>query len=106
MKRSIFCGMRIKRIHRLAVAVARELKRDREAEIWNERKRMRRVDRERRQQRKDVGEEILFQPRLLVFGQIVAVDQNDAGRREQRPQFKPAPLLIDGELRDGFADAA
>ncbi len=67
---------------------------------------MRRIDRERRQQRKDMGEEILFQPRLLVFGQIIAVNQNDAGSREQWPQFKPAPLLIDGELRDGFADAA
>src|SRR5262245_57311194 len=39
------------RIHRLAVARARELERDGEAEIGNERERMRRIDGERGQQR-------------------------------------------------------
>ena len=50
------------RVHRLAVARARELKRDGEAEIGNERERMRRIDRERRQHREDVLEEIVFEP--------------------------------------------
>ena len=50
----------------LAVARARQLQRDREAEIGNERKRMRRVDRERRQHRKDVLQEIISEPGALL----------------------------------------
>ncbi len=54
MKRSILLRHADERVHRLAVARARELQRDREAEIGNERERMRRIDRERRQHREDV----------------------------------------------------
>ena len=43
------------RVHRLAVADARELQREREAEIGDERERMRRIDRERRQHRERCG---------------------------------------------------
>ena len=53
------------RIHRLAVLGARKLQRDREAKVGNERERMRRIDRERRQQRKDVGEKVIFEPGLF-----------------------------------------
>ena len=45
-----------------AVARARKLERDREAEIGDERERMRRVDRERREQRKDLAQEMILEP--------------------------------------------
>ncbi len=93
------------RVHRLAVAHARKLQRDREAEIGNERERMRRIDGERRQQRKHVGEEMLLQPGALGLLEIRAVDQRHAGGGQRRPQFQPALLLIAGELRDRLADA-
>ena len=59
------------RVHRLAVAAARELERDREAEIGNERERMRRIDRERRQHREDVLQEIVFEPAAVGLLQAV-----------------------------------
>src|SRR5262249_15454091 len=65
-------------VHAAAVADARELQRDAEAEIGNERERMRRVDRERRQHREDVIEEVILEPGALRLGEITAVDQDDA----------------------------
>ena len=50
------------RVHRLAVALARQLQRDREAEIGDERERVRRIDRERREHREDVAQEIVLEP--------------------------------------------
>ena len=72
------------RIHRPAVLGAGKLQGDREAEIGNERERMRRIDGERRQQRKDVREEIIFEPGLLGLGDVGAVDQHDAGAAPAR----------------------
>ncbi len=69
------------RVHRLAVAGARELQRQREAEIGNERERMRRIDRERRQHREDGGQEILLQPVMLLLGHVLRIDDDDAVRR-------------------------
>ena len=67
------------RVHRLAVAGARKLQRDGEAEIGNERERMRRIDRERRQHREDVtagnGPRARPSPALVTSG---AIDQDDA----------------------------
>ena len=82
------------RVHRLAVLGARQLQGDREAEIGNERKRMRRIDGERRQQREDVAEEIVLEPGFLRPRNIRAVDQNDAGIGEFAAQFAPLRLLI------------
>ena len=56
------------RIHRLAVPGARQLQGDGEAEIGNERERMRRIDGERRQQREDMGEKMILEPGLLRLG--------------------------------------
>ena len=66
------------RVHRLAVLGARELHRHGEAEIGNEGERMRRVDGERRQQRKDVGEEALLEPGALGFLKVAGLDQHHA----------------------------
>ena len=88
------------RVHRLAVLHARQLQRDREAEIGNERKRMRRIDRERRQQRKHVREEMLFEPGALRSSSDRAPSTRvTPAAASVRPQFDPALLLIVGELR-------
>ena len=88
------------RVHRLAVLGARKLQRDRKSEIGDERERMRRIDRERRQQRKHVREEIILEPRLLGLGDVGAVDQHDAGLGERRAQFAPLRLLVGDQQRD------
>ena len=82
------------RIHRLAVLGARKLQRDREAEIGNERERMRRIDGERRQQRKNVAEKVILEPGLLRLADIGPSISDDAGFRERRPQLAPLRLLI------------
>ena len=69
-------------------------KRDREAEIGNERERMRRIDRERREQREDVREEIIFQPGLLRLADIGAVDKDDAGACRAPRAARAMRLLI------------
>ena len=92
------------RVHRLAVFHARELQRDGEAEIGNERERMRGIDGQRRQQRKYMGEEALLQPGTFRLLKLASVDQNNIGRRERRTKLEPALLLIAGELGDRFSD--
>ena len=93
------------RVHRLAVLHARELQRQREAEIGNERERMRRVDGERRQQRKDVGEEVVLEPGALGLLEVVGVDQRHALVGQVGAQRQPALLLVAGEDRHRLADA-
>ena len=82
------------RVHRLAVADAGELQRDREAEIGNERERMRRIDRQRRQQRENMAEEMLLEPCALGLLQVGAVDQGHAASASSGPQLPPALLLV------------
>ena len=93
------------RVHRLAVLGASELQGDRETEIGNERERMRRIDGERRQQRKDVGEKILFEPGPLRLADVGAVDQHDAGLGKRGAQLEPLRLLVLDQHQDGFRDA-
>ncbi|MGX1076834.1 hypothetical protein AB7M45_007444 [Bradyrhizobium elkanii] len=92
------------RVHRLAVGDPRQLQRHREAEIRDERERMRRVDRQRRQQREDVVEEVILDPAPLGPGDVAAVDQLDADLGQDIPQVAPDRLLVGGELRDGLVD--
>ena len=66
---------------------------------------MRRVDRQRREQREHVGEEMLFEPDALGLLEIGTVDQRDADGGKLWPQFDPALLLVVGERRDRLADA-
>ena len=66
------------RVHRLAVGGARKLQRDGEAEARDEREGMGRIDRERRQQREDVVEEVVLDPGPFGLGDVLAVDQHDA----------------------------
>ena len=66
---------------------------------------MRRIDRQRRQQREHMGEEMLLQPGAFRLLEVAAFDQRHAGRGQRRAQFQPALLLIAGELRHRLADA-
>ena len=93
------------RVHRLAVARARKLQRNGEAEIGNERERMRRIDGERRQQRKDLPEKIVLEPDLLFLRHLRSVDQHDALLGQHLPKLAPALLLVAGEHADRLGDA-
>ncbi len=86
------------RIHRLAVADARQMQRDRKAEARDKRERMRRIDRQRRQQRENVVEKMILDPAPLGLGDFAAVDQNNADFGENAAQIAPDRLLIGGEL--------
>ena len=92
------------RVHRLAVGSARQMQRDGEAEARNEREGMRRIDRERRQQRENVVEEVILDPGPLGLGDVLAVDQDDADVGEHAAQVAPDRLLVGGELRDRLVD--
>ena len=94
------------RVHRLAVACARELQRDREAEIGNERERMRRIDRERRQHREDVVQKVISRARhCSCLRHLCGFDEHDALPGQFLAQFAPARLLVARQHRHHFADA-
>ena len=80
------------------------MQRDGEAEARDEREGMRRVDRERRQQREDVVEEVILDPGSFGLGDVAAVDQNDADLGQHAAQIAPDRLLVGGELRDRLVD--
>ncbi len=92
------------RIHEFIVAVLHQFERDGEAEIGDEGKGMRRIDGQRRQNRKHMQQEILFEPGEFRLGQILRIDENDAGRLEFAAQFAPAALLFGGEQARALAD--
>ena len=66
---------------------------------------MRRIDRERREQREDVRKEIIFQPSPLRLGDVGAVDEHDTGLAERRAQLEPLFLLIAHQEHDRFGNA-
>ena len=78
MKRSILPGMRISAFIGLPSETRARCSAIGEAEARDERERVRRVDRQRRQQREDVVEEVILDPGPLGLGDVVAVDQHDA----------------------------
>ena len=82
------------RRHALAVLEVAQLQGDREAEIGNERKRMRRIDRQRGQNREYLLEEMIFEPGNLVLGELVGGDALDALLAQQREEVGQAVLLV------------
>jgi hypothetical protein len=94
------------RIHRLAVAHARELQRNCEAEIGDERKRVRGIDGERREQREDMAQEMILEPGLLLFGHVRPLDQGDTLPDQGLAKLAPAFLLIAGQSRHRLGDQA
>ena len=97
------------RRHALAVLEVAQLQRDREAEIGNERERMRRVDRQRRQHRENLLQEMVLQPGELVLGRAgrrrcSRCPPCAAGRRGRTSCSAGLPAAV--RLRAGSAPAA
>src|SRR5208337_5071036 len=69
------------RAHRSAVLRIEQFERQGESKIGNERERMRRIDREGRENRKDVLKEVFLQPVPLATRQIRDVENDDSVRR-------------------------
>ena len=72
------------RLQPLAVADPIELQRQTEAAIRDERKRVRRIERQRRQHRKQIGHEVLFEPGPVARFEIGRLDNGDARPRQAR----------------------
>ena len=66
---------------------------------------MRRIDRQRRQQWKNMCEEMFFQPVAFCFLEITALYQHNIRCRKRRAQLEPTLLLVCGELRHRLSDA-
>ena len=105
MKRSIFCGTRISAFIALPSLVRASCKRDGEAEIGNERERMRRIDRQRRQHREDVLQEVVLEPGAVAFFRLSASTSTMFAAFSSLAQFAPARLLVAREARHRLADA-
>src|SRR6185437_6183330 len=84
------------RVHRLAVGDPRQLKRNGKAKAWNEWEGVSWVDRQRRQQRENIMEEVVLDPRPLGFGDFAAFDEHDANGCESLVQIAPDRLLVVG----------
>ena len=80
------------------------MQRDGKSEAWDEREGMRRIDRERRQQREDVVEEMILDPGSFGLGDVAAVDQNDADLGQDAAQVAPDRLLVAGQLGNRLVD--
>ena len=87
------------RVQHLAVALARQFQRDRSAEIGNERKRVGRIDGKRRQQGKDLVEEMIFQPDASALVRPVPRRRGRCLPRAGCPSVHASALLIGGKLR-------
>ena len=90
---------------RFKVTGTGKLKRDRKAEIGDEREWMCRIDRERREQWEHLTQEVILQPGLFLLGHLRTVDQYDTRLGKLDAQFPPPRLLVAGERRDRFGDA-
>jgi hypothetical protein len=88
------------RRHLLAVTPVAQGKRDRKAEIGNERERMRRIDRQRRHHGEHRFEEVAFEPGLVVLGKTVAADDVDAFPAHERHEPREALLLLVLQMPD------
>ena len=105
MKRSTFCGTLINAFIGLP-SRTRQLQRDREAKIGNEWKRMRRVDGERSQHRKDVLQKIVSSQARSGFLKRVPVDQDDTFSSKFLTQLLPPLQLVTCQHGHRIGDAA
>ena len=93
------------RVHRFPVAGAHEMERQGEAEIGNEREGMGGVDRERRQNREDVAQEMVGEPRPVGLLERIRIDEHDAVAGELGAKLAPARLLVAGKPGHRVVDA-
>jgi hypothetical protein len=87
-----------------AVVLAVQLQDGREAAVGDEGKGMRRIDGERRQDREDLVDEILVEPRALGVGELAGIEDGDAGFAQFVLQGGPGVLLARHQGRDALAD--
>src|SRR5260370_14007802 len=76
------------------VADPLELERQAEPAIGDKRKWMSRVERQRRQDRKDLGHKTVFEPLAITRFQIAWIDDSDRGFVELTAQGQPSDLLV------------
>ena len=86
-------GIRISACNRSPSLTRSSCKRETEAAICDERKRMRRIERQRRQYREQIGHETLFEPGPVARFEIGRLDNGDAGLGELGAQRHPGHLL-------------
>ncbi len=90
MKRSILFGMRTSACIRAPVAAVAEVERQSQAEIGDEGEGMGRIDRERRQDRENVLEEMIVEPEPFGLFEGRRVDEDDMLGLQQLLQLAPA----------------
>ena len=93
-------GQRQQGPHALPVLLAQQQQGHHQAHVGDERERMRRVDRERRQHREHPLHEPRVEPLHIVGRELLGLAHLDAGLAQQAAQFAPHPLLL-GEQRFG-----
>ena len=62
------------------------------------------INRERRQHREDVEEEVILKPPLFGRCDMIGIDQDDTALDDLIAQFAPAALLIGSETAHFFAN--
>ncbi len=92
------------RLQALAVADPLELQNQAKAPIGDKREGMRRIDRQRRQHRKHVGHELLFEPDAIARPKTVGLDHRHARFVEQPAQRQPGDLLVAHQLAGAQAN--
>ncbi len=93
-----------KRVHDAPIALALELEHQGEAQIGNERERVRRIDRQRRDHRQGVREKVIAQPFAFLGGQRVLIDQLHPFSGQQVLQLAPGLLLGVHQVGGGGVD--
>ena len=93
-------GNRHQRVHRRARAVARQFDADGKALVGHERKGVRRIDRNGRQHREDLRNEIILEPRVIGDRKVVRLHDRQVGGRHLGPETPPTGLLLVGEFGD------
>jgi len=78
---------------------------DGKSEARDKREGMRWIDRQRRQQRKNIVKEMILDPGSFRLTDVAAVYKDDADFGQDTAQISPDRLLVPGKLRDNFADA-
>ncbi len=81
-------------LHRLLVRLTHDTEKETEPFVGDERKRMGRVERLRREDREDLRQEMVSQPKFVLFWQrITLADHRNAAAAQLTVQFQPDSLL-------------
>ena len=77
---------------------------DRKAEIWNKRERMRWINGKRRENRKNMCQEMLTQPFRFRLVEIRRIEEGNPNSLQLLAQFTPPPLLFRRQKADALAE--